>query len=362
MLPDWTLAVTDRTILIKREMLAAFVASIFVTKGMRPEDAACLADVLVWADARGVDSHGIARLPMYLRFIDTGAMDPRAMPEIRDCGSSLFVVEARRSAGAVAMRSVVDESLARARLHGCAIGIARGTTHTGGIGYYVERAAQAGLAAIDFNGGPPNMAYHGARVASLATAPIAIGVPSSEGPLVLDMATASIANGRLKLARSTGGTLPPGSALTHDGKPTTVASEAELLLPLGGAKGSGLAFMIEVLTGVTVANPLLSMMLGPAGKRSNAHNAMFIAIDIERLRPLADFTADVDALARIIRDLPRLDPQQPILLPGERGRRQDARSKQSGVCIPFEIWAATCSAAAQLGITPPGNITESLPA
>jgi len=185
-------------IVIAASDLKSVVARILQAKGMGAADAGVLADTIAWADQRGVGSHGIARLPMYLRIIDTGELDPVAVPEIRNAAAATFAIDGHKCAGPVAMKLALEEGARRARAFGVGFGIMRGATHTGAIGYYAHKAAEAGLAAIMLNGGPPNMAYHGARVASLATSPIAMGAPSNEGPVVLDMATATIANGRLQ--------------------------------------------------------------------------------------------------------------------------------------------------------------------
>ena len=122
--------------------------------------------------------------PRGVRIIDTGEMDPRAVPQLIDNAPSLFTIDAARSAGPVAMRLALDEAFRRAAVQGSATALVRATTHTGAIGHYVWQAAHRGFVGIHINSGPPNMAYFGAKVTSLATSPIAIGVPSAEGPIV----------------------------------------------------------------------------------------------------------------------------------------------------------------------------------
>ena len=341
------------TLRIKPDDLTNFLAAMLGAKGMSATDARTLASVITWADLRGISSHGTERAAMYLRIIDSGEMDPRAVPALIDNAPALFTVDAQRSAGPVAMKIVMDEAMQRARTFGSAIGIARGTTHTGAIGHYVCKAAEQGFAAIHINSGPPNMAYHGAKVASLATSPIAIGVPTDDGPLVLDMATAMIANGRLEKAVRDNQPIPAGAALTKDGNPTTDASEASILLPLGGPKGSGLSFMIESLTSILVAKPILMSAIGPGGKRRHVHNAMFTAIDIGKLRPLDDFKREMSAFGRIVKDLPRLDPDAEILLPGERGAREERQRATSGIPVLDKTWAKLCETAGKLGVAIP---------
>jgi len=338
---------------ISADHLTRFMTSVLTAKGMPQAHAATLAQVLVWADLRGVSSHGMARLSMYLRTIAVGDMDPAATPVISSRAGALFIVEGNRCAGPVAMKLALEEAATRAKAFGVAIAVISGTTHTGAIGRYAHAAAEQGFAAIMLNSGPPNMAYHGARVKSLATSPMAIGVPSMEGPLVLDMATATIANGRLQQAVRSGEPIPPGCALTKDGAPTTNAAEAEILLPLGGPKGSGMSFMFECLTGVMAANPILAAAISPGGKARHVHNAMLVLIDIAAMRPLDDFRRDMSELGAAVRALPRLAPDVAIMLPGERGARNFERRSREGIPLSQKTLAGLLEIAEQAGVAPP---------
>jgi ureidoglycolate dehydrogenase (NAD+) len=325
-------------VLIDDDALQCFVAAIFAAKGMGAADAATVADVLVWAELRGVPSHGVIRVPRYLDFIAQGDMDPAARPEVTRSTDAAFLLEGHRAAGPVAMTEATDEAVARARRHGTALGLVAGTTHAGAVGCYAQRAASRGMAALVMAAGTPFMAYHGARVPSLATSPIAIAVPHATGePLLLDMATSVAAMGRVNAARVAGRPIPEGWALDRDGRPTTDPAAAATLLPLGGAKGSGLALMIECLTGLVAGAPILTAVL-TEGERRHSQNALILAIDIAAFRPLADFARDADALADAIRHLPRAEGVEEIRLPGERGDRLAAIRQRDGVPIPGAVW------------------------
>jgi len=186
--------------------------------------------------------------------------------------------------------------------------------------------------------GPTLMAYHGARVASMATSPIAIAVPSGAGPIVLDMATSTISNGKILQARATGTALPPGTVLTAAGEPTTDAKDAEILLPLGGPKGSGLALMFEMLASVLAGAPIQAPALGPEKRTRHTGNTAMFVIDIDTFRPLFDFKTDAETLAGVIKALPRQAGFEEILLPGERGSRAEAARRKTGIPIPPKLW------------------------
>ncbi|MDB5648481.1 MAG: malate/L-lactate dehydrogenase, partial [Hyphomicrobiales bacterium] len=182
--------------------LAGFVAQLFIARGMGAKDAEAVADVLVWADMRGTASHGVSRVPHYLGMIDKGQLDPAAVPDIRVDLGAVFSLDARMSAGPAAMMQALAGAQTRARAFGIGMALVGRTTHAGAIGYYAEKAAQQGFAAIVLAAGPPIMAYHGARVPSVSTAPIAIAVPGGPGGVILlDMASSIVSNGRLKQAK-----------------------------------------------------------------------------------------------------------------------------------------------------------------
>jgi ureidoglycolate dehydrogenase (NAD+) len=344
---------TSSGIHISDHDLRQFVAQIFAAKGMRFEDAVIVADVLCFANRRGIASHGVSRIASYLGFIDKGDLDPRAEPVLRAISPSLFVLAGRRAAGPIAMTMAVDEAIVQARTSGVCIGLVSETTHTGAVGYYSGRAAAADCAAIIVGAGPPNMAYHGARVASLSTSPITIAVPGGSGPLMLDMATSIAAMGRLNEARDTGEKLPEGWAFDADGELTTDPAAAKITLPLGGPKGSGLALLIECVTGVLAGTPILSQMLGPAAARRHMQNALILVIDIASIRPVREFRADIDHLSALIKALPRRLDNGEILLPGERGARVAAQSAMRGIALSRKAWRRLCEIGLTLGVEPP---------
>ena len=334
--------------------LAAFVAAIFRAKGMSQEDAAQVADVLVWADLRGIDSHGVVRVPRYLAFIKRGDFDPRGRPSLREIGAQAFVLDCAHTPGPVAMMQAVARASDAAARGAVAFGLVNGSTHIGAAGYYVEKAAMRGLAAILLAAGVPNMAYHGARTLGVATAPIAIAVPGPAHPLLLDMATAVAASGKLRQAIDEGRSIPEGWALDEQGAPTTDPGKATVPLPLGGPKGSGLALMFECLTSILAGAAALAPLLGKPANR-HVQNAAVILLDVAKFRPLADFVADVATLQEGVKALPRLDGVEAILLPGERGRRSEAERRQQGIPLARSLWQELAKIGDELGIDVPST-------
>jgi ureidoglycolate dehydrogenase (NAD+) len=344
---------TQNKILVDHAELARFIRDALGAKGARAEDAAVVADGLVWANLRGVDGHGVSRLPFYLRMIERGDIDVKTRPQLLHDRAATFVLDGGRGFGAVAMMQAIAIAAERAGKAGVCFGLVRDTTHTGAIGRYVQWMAQSGCAALIMGAGPAFVAYHGARVASLGTSPIAIAVPSGDRPIVLDMATSTISNGTILQAKANGVALPPGTVLTARGEPTTDPSRAEILLPLGGAKGSGLGLMFEMLASVLAAAPIQARALGPEKRKSLSQNIAILAVDVATFRPLADFAQDADALSTIIKSLPRQDGFDEIRLPGERAERTEAARRQSGIPIPAKLWAELAVIAKANAVTLP---------
>lgn len=340
------------TCAVAAEILKGFATDIFARAGMPGAHAAIVADALVWANLRGVDTHGVARIPRYVELIEVGDMNPKPAIAIRVDTPASVLVEADRAAGPVAMTRATSEAVDKARAAGIGAAFVRGTTHTAALGYYTLAAAEQGMAAIAASASWPNMAYHGARAAGVSTNPISIAVPGGkQGPLVLDMATGVVSMGRLAQAKRAGRPIPAGWALDQDGNPTTDPQAARIPLPMAGPKGSGLSLMIECLASLIVSNPLLAETLeGTAEGRRHRQNALVIAIDPAKFCDRATFAREVERLARAMKSLP-VDPEiGEILLPGERGRRIFQERSRDGIPVPRAVYEELRAVASRLGI------------
>jgi LDH2 family malate/lactate/ureidoglycolate dehydrogenase len=207
------------------------------------------------------------------------------------------------------------------------------------------------MAAIALAASWPNVAYHGSRAAGVSTSPISIAVPGGDEPVVLDMATSVVSMGKLNQAKRTGEAIPAGWALDKDGNPTTDPRAAQIPLPMAGPKGSGLSFMIECITSLIAANPLLAESLEgtPEGRR-HRQNGLVIAIDLARFGDPEKFRREVGRLVKALKSLP-VDPEAgEILMPGERGRRTFERRSRDGIPIPRAIFDELHALAKRLGV------------
>jgi LDH2 family malate/lactate/ureidoglycolate dehydrogenase len=229
------------------------VAACFTGFGVPAGDAALVAEVLVYADLRGLTGHGVYRAPAYLERVRRGlAGGTRDMAEIGGVGAARRI-DAGYALGPAAATRAVDRAIELARTHGVGLVALRRTTHLGAAGFYVQRAARAGMVAIVTSNGPKAVAPHGAAEAFLGTNPLAVGMPlGRHGELVLDMSTAAMPREQIRIAAAAGREIPPGMAVDPAGRPTTdaAAAMAGSVLPVGGVKGSGLSLVVALLAGL----------------------------------------------------------------------------------------------------------------
>lgn len=323
--------------LVARSELHALVERICSRHGWGAKDAKDIADVLVWANLTGRDGHGVTRLPRYIEMIRTGELDPRGAVQIERQLPATLLMDANRAAGPVAMIAAMDIAIERAKVQGGCFALVRRTTHAGALGFYALKAASQDMIAIVFSSGKPLMAYHGASVPSLSTSPVAFAVPGIGGPILLDMATSMASLGKLRQMAAADLDLPEGWALTADGKPARRAADAEIPLPLGGAKGSGLALMFEMLTGVLAGAPVIAPAL-LRGRSGLGANAMVIVLDVAAFGTRETFLAEVQELRSAIKALPRQDGFDDIYFPGERSQKvADARAS-GGIPVPAVLF------------------------
>lgn len=314
--------------------LERFVQAVFERAGMSEADAAIEAQVLVWANLRGIDSHGVLRLKSYLDYIDKGQMNPRPKVRVIKESPALTYLDADRGFGPPVTVAAMHGAIAKAKSVGIAWTLLRNVTHQGAMAYYSLMAAEQGLAGIAMVCSPPNMAPWGARAAGLHNSPLAIAVPAKRhDPVSLDMATSIAAQGKILLAQDKGVALDPSWALDGAGRPTTDPRAAEILCPAGGPKGSGLAFMLQCLTSLMADNPLIAPAL-TAGRKPYVQNSVVAAIDISFFIDRELFGSHVDDQIDAIKGLPTASGFAEILVPGEPENRTLAERRRTGVPIP----------------------------
>ena len=318
------------------EDLKQFSREVFVRMGVPPEDAETEAEVLIWANLRGVDSHGVLLIPTYVANLEEGLMNPRPNIRVLRETPATLLVDADRALGPVVTTMAMDRVIKKAKELGIGWCLIHNTSHQGAMGYYSLMAAGRDMAGIASVCSPPNMAPHGARAAGVHNSPIAIAVPAGRHkPLSLDMATSVAAGGKVMLAIDKGIPLPEGWGLDQDGNPTTDPKLCTTLLPAGGPKGSGLALMLECLSSLMVGNPLLvPALLGEKRINFAQQNGFLAAVDIAAFTDVASYKGQVDQLIDALKALPRTEGVDEIFVPGEPEDRIYRERLQSGIPLP----------------------------
>ncbi|MCC2096842.1 MAG: Ldh family oxidoreductase [Hyphomicrobiales bacterium] len=340
---------------IQCSVLEQFAFDLFVAAGLPDEWAKAEAEVLIWADMRGLGSHGVLRIPSYIAWMARGLRRPDANIHIVSEKGATALLEADRAPGLYVMRKATELAIDKARDHGIGWINVRQVTHTGAMGFYVRQAAKAGMIGIATCSSRPLMAYYGTRDAALGTSPIAIAAPRANGePLVLDMASAAVSIGAMAQARQSGKPLPEGSAVDELGHVTTDPNRAVTPLPIAGPKGAGLGLMIECLTSLVSGYPLLaSAYEDPSLGTDFVLNAMVAALDPAAFPFANAFEAEVDRLARDLAKEPRADGFDEILMPGERGDREMTRTAREGITLAPVLWKQLADVAGRLGVAMP---------
>jgi LDH2 family malate/lactate/ureidoglycolate dehydrogenase len=343
------------TITFSKAELAAFASNLFVAAGCARAMADEWASILVWANLRGVDSHGVIRIPRYLDLLRRKTINTAPNIRVEKRAGAVSIMEADRAPGVIGMARAMEEAIARARDVSVGWCAARNVTHTGAIGYFALMAAEAGMAGIAMGASSPMMAYYGARVAGVSSNPLAFAVPGKHRkPLIVDMSTANVAMGKVHGARDAGAEVPRGWGIDAEGRDTTDPKKIATLLPLGGPKGSGLSLLIECLTSVALGNPLVSRALIDKDIADNpVQNGLAIAVDLSVFGDLDQYESEVDRLGDAIVALPRAEGVDRIFLPGERGYTVAAEREVNGIPVPRGTWNRIVAAAEPLGVKPP---------
>jgi LDH2 family malate/lactate/ureidoglycolate dehydrogenase len=345
--------VSDR-IHARADSLRAYAAEIFRKAGLADDQAAITAEVLVWADLRGLPSHGVMRVPPYVGWIESGLIKANAAPMLVLRKGAVVKIDGDSAVGPAAMALAADTAIAHARDHAVAWVLVHNHIHAGALGFYAGRIAAAGMAGLAMSALRPMMAYHGTRGSAASTNPLAIAVP---GGIVLDISTSMSSRGKINVARVAGVPLPAGIALDRAGRPTTDPSAAATLTPMAGPKGAGLSLMIECLTSVALGHALIAPALNDSRLMTDyRQNSLVVAMDISVLGDVGRFETEVAALAQAVKAQPRAEGFDEILMPGERGAREMQERRRDGIFIPGETWQQIADTAARLGVNPPEDI------
>jgi LDH2 family malate/lactate/ureidoglycolate dehydrogenase len=339
---------------VRADDLLGFVADAFRRCGMGDEDASLLADSLVVADLRGVHSHGVLRVPEYVKKLTVDGVDPRGQPSIVRDGGACLVVDGGNSMGQIGAQFAMARVVERAATHGIAAAGVRGSNHCGTMAYYAMQALPRDMIGLATTNALPTMAPWGGAERVLGINPLGVAIPAGEEhPIVYDAAFSGSSHGKIRIYEQKGLALPEGWALDRDGRPTTDPTAAidGLLQPIGGFKGAGLAMLMGVLSsmlsGAAYGTELGNMEEGP---RAGQDGHFFAAIKVDAFEDVGRFKARVDKAIRELHSVRLAPGVDRVYAPGELERLAEQEHRRDGIPLNDVTVADLRRVADELGI------------
>ncbi|HVN33841.1 MAG TPA: Ldh family oxidoreductase [Casimicrobiaceae bacterium] len=331
--------------------LVDFVAAIMRGAGCGPEEAATVARRLVDSNLVGHESHGVLRVAKYLEWVRDGTLKPNATPSVVFENASVAIIDGHRGFGQVIGEFAGGIGIAKAEIQGIAMVGLTNCGHLGRVGDWADLAAEAGQVSLHFlnTSGALRVAPYGGSDRRLSTNPISIGVPvAGRDPVVLDVTTSTVAEGKLMVAVNKGEHVPEGWIIDKDGAPTTEPADfyaGGALLTVGGHKGSGLSIVTDLLAGAV-----------SSGRSSDPddtilrNNMLSIYIAPEVYDPDGNVPREARRFVEFVTASKPAKPGEPVLAPGDIERRNRAARLASGVPIDDKTYEDLVAAAASVGI------------
>lgn len=344
---------------ISAPLLTAFCRDLLEAANVPSRKADLIATTLVGANLRGIDSHGVQLLPFYIDQTCSGDMNPLADGRVVSEDGACLLYDGENGPGQPIAETCCGHGIRIAKEHGMSMVVARESNHFGAAYYWARKYSAEGLIGLVFCNASPMVPPWQGRQPRFGTNPICMSVPGGdEQPWLLDMATTTVAAGKIYKAMINGqASIPPGWAFDSEGVPTTSVDSAlngGLVAPLGGYKGSGLAFMVEILCAV-LSGGAMSTELGGIRIRGRAMRVSqtFIGIDIARFMPIDTFRARMDHLIRTVKSTLPAKGYDEVLVAGEPELRTEAERLRNGIPIEAGTWKSLTDTAARFGVAVP---------
>lgn len=321
---------------VAADELKELVSAIFESRGLSARDAGIMADSMVHANLRGIDSHGVMRAPHYIQRVEAGSINPKPNPITTRTGPATATIDGDHGFGQVTNWDGMKLAIDIARESGVGFVGVNHSNHCGALSFFTHRALDAGMIGIAFTQTDKGVVPFGGRVPFCGTNPLCFAIPSESGPpIVLDMATSTVAGGHIYKARMENKPIPPTWALDADGKPTTDPHKAAFWTPAAGAKGYGLGVVIDVLTGLLSGGtfgPHIPIMYGDYDKRRNLCH-LLAAIDPSRFAGSGAFLMNVATMVADIHQAPAAEGCDRVMAPGEPEYLRAIERSKNGIPV-----------------------------
>ena len=321
---------------MKKNELKKLIIKIFTNHGLTIDHATICAKALVNAELVGAPSHGLSRLKMYCDRINKKVINPRPKIKIKKISQSIAHVDANNSIGFVAADIGIKKAIENAKKTGFGLVAIKNSGHYGLSGYYAEQAVKKNLIVFAFTNAPPAIAPHGALKSLFGTNPICFGTPTaSKTPFILDTSVSMINRGKIRVASRTGEKIPEGVALDKFGKPTTDARKAlaGVQLPIAGFRGSGLAWMVDILSGVFTGGNHGGKVKDPFDDFTGPQNIGHLFIAMKANIFVKNYNNRIKENIKRIKKLPKLKGINEILYPGQRKFNRYKKNLKKNVVI-----------------------------
>ncbi|KAM0694645.1 hypothetical protein Q7P36_005001 [Cladosporium allicinum] len=321
-----------------------FVQGVLQGNGVSQEHSEIIAKCLVAADLRGVDTHGINRIPSYMARIRQGVLDPKAQPILTETTPVIAQVDAHNSFGFVAAHMGMQKACAMAKIYGIGMVSVKHSNHFGMSAWLVQQALDAGMMSLVFTNSSPALPVWGGKEKLMGVSPLACGAPGGEKPpFILDMAPSVAARGKIYKALRRGEKIPGDWALDAEGRQTDDPAEAlkGVMLPMGGPKGSALSVMMDVFSGVLSGSAFAGHVTNPYDPSKPADVGHFlIALKPDLFMSMEEFKERMDYLYQRVVSCDKMAGVDRIYFPGEIEQiTEQTRVKEGIPYVDAEITA-----------------------
>lgn len=342
--------------MVSHTRLLDFCVACFEKLGLKRTDAEITAENLVFANLRGIDSHGVIRMKIYADRLRAGGVNRQARARVVRDRDTYALIDADNGVGQTASTEAMKLAIAKAEKSGVGLVGVTHSSHFGAAAFYAMMALEHGMIGFAATNSGATMAPTGGRAARLGNNPMAIAIPADKHPaIVLDMATGAVAWGKIFLAAQENKKIPNTWALDKNGVPTDdprAAVDGGLIQPTGGYKGYGLSLVIDILTGVLFGSGFSTQVLSMYKELDRPTNCAHscAALRIDNFLPLAEFRRRVDEIIDIMHTCPRAQGVERIYVPGEIEHETERRRRSEGIPLSHALKEELSALGVELGI------------
>ena len=300
--------------------LKSIIKKIFIKHKLSNEHANVCTNAIINAELVGASSHGVSRVKMYCDRIKKKLINPQPKIKFKKISNSIFHVDANNGMGFISADKAIKKAIYCAKKTGFSLVGIKNSSHYGLSGYYAEQAVKKNLIALCFTNAPPAIAPFGSRKAFFGTNPVCFGAPSgSKVPFIFDASVSKINRGKIRYAAKINKKIPLGSALDKKGQPTTDPNKAlqGVQLPISGFVGSGLAWIVDILSGVITGGNHAGKVKDPFDDFSGPQNVGHLFIVFKPNLFVKDYNKRIKENIRLVKKLPKIKGTSDILYPGQ---------------------------------------------